>query len=357
MEERELDDLVAFLPPLLQAMERLAFVARHLHPPEVDDLLAAIGQPEVALEAQARRLDGWRAPLAEIRDTLVLAAGETMAAYAGLRAASSDPEPLMAIFRALRHLPRAQAALYPLAPNLGPVSRYFLNPAQREDADLIGRLAAAEPRPDTGVLHHDNAEEPRGGVSIYVPETYNPAVAWPLVVALHGGSGDGRSFLWSWLRDARGRGAILVAPTSIGRTWALSGPDPDTPNLGRVVDQVCDRWNVDPARVLLTGMSDGGTFTYVCGLEAGSPFTHLAPVAAAFHPMLASFADPGRLAGLPIRIVHGVKDWMFPVDMAREAVADLGRAGAEVSYTEIDDLSHTYPREANDEILTWMGVD
>ena len=41
-----------------------------------------------------------------------------------------------------------------------------------------------------------------------------------------------------------------------------------------------------PRRMLLTGMSDGGTFTYVSGLEASSPFTHLAPVAAAFHPML-----------------------------------------------------------------------
>ena len=42
-------------------------------------------------------------------------------------------------------------------------------------------------------------------------------------MALHGGSGNGRGFLWSWLRDARSRGAILVAPTATGHTWALMG--------------------------------------------------------------------------------------------------------------------------------------
>src|ERR1044072_8111114 len=49
----------------------------------------------------------------------------------------------------------------------------------------------------------------RGGFSVYVPEYYTPDRAMPLVMALHGGSGNGRGFLWSWLRDARSLGAIL----------------------------------------------------------------------------------------------------------------------------------------------------
>ena len=71
-----------------------------------------------------------------------------------------------------------------------------------------------------------------------MPEYYTPDRAWPLVMALHGGSGNGRGFLWSWLRDARSRGAILVAPTATGRTWALMGDDADTPNLVRILDVV-----------------------------------------------------------------------------------------------------------------------
>jgi phospholipase/carboxylesterase len=46
-----------------------------------------------------------------------------------------------------------------------------------------------------------------------------------LVVALHGGSGHGRGFLWSWLRDARSFGAILIAPTSSGNSQFDMGAD------------------------------------------------------------------------------------------------------------------------------------
>lgn len=355
MDERAVDDLVAFLPPLLQCLERLAFVARHMDPPHFQAVMDAVGRPEDELAAVRPRLDGWPEALADVRSALAAAAGHAASAFAELRAAPDAPDGLTAVFRALRHLPRAQEALYPLAAGLPPVSRYFLEPGLRADADLARRLGKPPARDDVGVLHFDNAPDSRGGFSAYVPEYYDPDVAWPLVVALHGGSGNGRAFLWSWLRDARGLGAILVAPTAIGRTWAIQGEDPDTPNLARLLAYVRGRWNIDPSRLLLTGMSDGGTFSYVSGLEPASPFTHLAPVSAAFHPMMAAYADRERIAGLPIHIVHGARDWMFPVGMAREARDALAAAGAAVTYVEIDDLSHTYPREANAEILGWLN--
>jgi phospholipase/carboxylesterase len=173
-------------------------------------------------------------------------------------------------------------------------------------------------------------------------------------MALHGGSGNGRGFLWSWLRDTRSHGAILVAPTAVGNTWALLGDDIDTPNLFRILDSVRSRWNVDGQKMLLTGMSDGGTFCYVSGLESASPFTHLAPVSATFHPLMAEMADADRLRGLPIHLVHGRLDWMFPVQVARQTHRLLSAAGADVTYREIDDLSHTYPREMNAPILAWL---
>jgi phospholipase/carboxylesterase len=174
-------------------------------------------------------------------------------------------------------------------------------------------------------------------------------------MALHGGSGNGRGFLWSWLRDARSFGAILVAPTATGRTWALMGDDSDTPNLSRILQTVQSRWNIDPTRLLLTGMSDGGTFCYVTGLERASPFTHLAPVSATFHPLMAATADAERMRGLPIHIAHGKLDWMFPVEVARHTRDALTAAGANVAYREIEDLSHCYPREINAEILRWLN--
>jgi phospholipase/carboxylesterase len=102
-------------------------------------------------------------------------------------------------------------------------------------------------------------------------------------------------------------------------------------------------------------MSDGGTFSYVTGLEGSSPFTHLAPVSATFHPLMAEMADAKRLRGLPVHIVHGQLDWMFPVQMARQTRQLLSAAGANVTYREIEDLSHCYPREINPAILSWLN--
>jgi phospholipase/carboxylesterase len=67
-------------------------------------------------------------------------------------------------------------------------------------------------------------------------------------------------------------------------------------------------------------------------------------------------ADADRLRGLPIHIVHGALDWMFPVQTARLTRDALTAAGADVTYREIDNLSHCYPREMNRPILNWLGV-
>jgi phospholipase/carboxylesterase len=356
LDDAGLDDLVALLPPLLQSLEALAFVGRHLDPPRLAAVMEQVGAPDEALRGLRPRLNAWPERLAGVRGRLDAALDEVLGAFDALRATPVQGEGARGAFRALRGLPRAMEALYPLALGLPPINRFFLEPDARTDADLQLKLVQAQPRDDVGVMHGGGEPGDRGGFSLFVPEYYAPDRDWPVIVALHGGSGNGRAFLWSWLREARTRGAILISPTAIGDTWALSGPDIDTPNLEGILDEVRERWRIDETRLLLTGMSDGGTFTYVSGLEPASPFTHLAPVSAAFHPFLAEMADPERLGGLPIFLTHGARDWMFPIAMAREAHAALEAAGAAVQYREIADLSHTYPREINTEILDWMGV-
>jgi len=354
MSEAVLDDIVAVLPPLLQSLESLGFIARNLNPSQFDQVVEAAGRPDDALRAVRSRLTGWPEQFDNVRVSLQGACDGALAAFEGLRAAEQGSGDLVTVFRALRHFPRAQEALYPLAANLPPVSSFFLNPELRDDPAVLARFA--RPASESGgIVHERNEPGSRGGFSLYVPEYYTPDRQWPLVMALHGGSGNGRGFLWSWLRDARSLGAILVAPTATGSTWALMGEDTDTPNLERILDYVRGRWNIDPARLLLTGMSDGGTFCYVTGLEGSSPFTHLAPVAATFHPLMAEMADGGRLQGLPIHIVHGRLDWMFPVQVARQTRDALTAAGANVTYRELDDLSHCYPREMNGPILDWLN--
>ena len=359
MSEAVVDDIVAVLPPLLQSLEALGFIARHLNPPDFGRVMHAAGTPDQALRTELPRLKQWPDEFTHLRIPLTAASDAALAAFEGLRAVQQGNGDIVAVFRALRHAPRAQEALYPLTAKLPPVSSFFTDPALREDADLAARLARPA-NPDTGIVHDHNEPGSRGGFSLYVPEYYTPDRAWPLVMALHGGSGNGRGFLWSWLRDARSHGAILVAPTATGpapakSTWALTGEDTDSPNLARILDGVRNRYNIDPKRLLLTGMSDGGTFCYVSGLESASSFTHLAPVSATFHPLMAEMADTRRLQGLPIYLIHGQLDWMFPVEVARQTQGLLSAAGADVTYRELEDLSHCYPREMNPAILSWLN--
>lgn len=166
--------------------------------------------------------------------------------------------------------------------------------------------------------------------------------------------GSGRDFLWAWLREARGRRFLLMAPTARGPTWSLMGPDFDGATLRAMTAWVCENWRVKRSSILLTGLSDGATYTMLAGVDADSPFTALAPVSGVLHPNSLAPENIERVAGKRIYLVHGARDWMFPVETARWASEQLLAAGASVVYREIADLSHTYPREENGRILEWF---
>lgn len=345
------------LSRLTATLDTLAAIARGLHLAGSGVPAELIGAQDAALADASRRFRAVSAPadLAGLRDQLSEAADLALGACAELRAAAQKPALTGAAFRGLGLSTRAVEALYPLTAALPEVSRWFLSPAQRGDAGLLKQLRPPG-RPGTGVQHVRNERGTRGGYSVYVPEYLDPATPVPLVMALHGGSGHGRSFLWTWLREARGRGLIVVAPTATGDTWSISDPDTDMAHLDAILAQIRSEWSIDPGRMLLTGISDGGTFTLVSGLTQRSPFTHLAPIAAGFHPILMYISDPDRTRGLPIYLIHGEQDWMFPVAVAREAYALLSSAGAQVSYHEIAHLAHTYPAEHNELIIDWLNA-
>ena len=63
-----------------------------------------------------------------------------------------------------------------------------------------------------GVLHGDNERDAARRLLALRPRVVGRAHAMPLVVALHGGHGHGRDFLWSWLREARARGMLAALP-------------------------------------------------------------------------------------------------------------------------------------------------
>jgi len=50
MSETVVDDIVAVLPPLLQSLEALGFIARHLNPPAFDQLMGSRRHADQALQ-------------------------------------------------------------------------------------------------------------------------------------------------------------------------------------------------------------------------------------------------------------------------------------------------------------------
>ena len=355
-----IDAIGEVMPPLLGTLDRVEWVQRHLYPPLAGQLADELAPRTEALGGPLRALEGltWPADFHFMRDRLVEVSRQTLELVTAFVEAARSPQDPIGLFRALRPFARIQEALYPLAPAFTAVSRWFLELARRADDALVesvrlGAMRDGEPR--VGVLHASNERDARGGFSLYVPEQWDRQTEMPLVVALHGGHGHGRDFLWSWLREGRSRGVLVLAPTSRERTWSImGGPDVDAEGLREMVASVGSRYPVDGTRVLLTGMSDGATYAFLCGLRADMPFTHLAPACGVLHPFLFGNGGLDRARSRPIYLVHGALDWMFPVHSARTAREALLAVGAPLVYREIDDLSHTYPRDENPRILDWL---
>src|SRR6478735_7157354 len=107
MSEAVVDDIVAVLPPLLQTLESLSFVARNLNPAEFGRVMEIAGEPDEALKAARPLLTDWPLNFAHIRVALETASDAALAGYAGLRAVTRGEGDLVSVFRALRHTPRA----------------------------------------------------------------------------------------------------------------------------------------------------------------------------------------------------------------------------------------------------------
>jgi phospholipase/carboxylesterase len=123
-----------------------------------------------------------------------------------------------------------------------------------------------------------------------------------------------------------------------------------------MIDFVGERWRVDGERILLTGLSDGATFSLLEGLAEGAPYTAIAPVSGVLHPLNFASGNLERARDRRIYLVHGARDWMFPIGLAHAARDALQQAGAALEFREIADLSHSYPREENARILDWFDA-
>lgn len=193
----------------------------------------------------------------------------------------------------------------------------------------------------------------RYSYGLWVPESYDPHKAYPLVICLHGAGFTGDMYLDRW-QPRLGERYILACPTLPQGAWWTKEAEA---LVLATMEAVTNRYRVDPDRIFLTGMSNGGIGTYMVGVQYAPLFAGLAPMAGGLdevlYPLLAN------LGHTPVYIIHGSADQIMPVELSRDIVKELKRLGYAVVYREHDRThpmagGHFFPREELPPLINWL---
>ena len=192
-------------------------------------------------------------------------------------------------------------------------------------------------------------------LALSVPLTYHPAKGYGLVVCLHGAGFTGEAYLERW--QARlGEDYVLACPTAPMGAWFTRGAEELVLATIRSVQR---RYHIDPDRIFLTGMSNGGIGAWVIGMHDAPLFAGIAPMASGLDDVLMPFL--ANLRSTPIYIIHGAKDQVMPVELSRTITKELTRLGYPFVYREHDREhpmagGHYFPREELPELVTWFNA-
>jgi predicted esterase len=188
---------------------------------------------------------------------------------------------------------------------------------------------------------------------LYVPQTYDPSSSFALIICLHGAGFSGDSYLERWVPRLK-QGYILACPTiSRGAWWTRQGEELVLGTLRAVRS----RYHIDPDRVFLTGMSNGGTGAWLIGMNHASLFAGVAPMAGGILKVLFPFLD--NLKQTSVYVIHGLHDQVMPVRLSRELVREMKSRNITYVYRE-HKLSHPhagghfFPREELPGLVEWF---
>ena len=191
--------------------------------------------------------------------------------------------------------------------------------------------------------------------TVNLPKDYDRTKTYPLVFFLHGAGERGDDLevacTHGYMRYVREQDKdypfIFVAPQCPG--WDYWGCY--TESLLHFIDYICDTYPVDRDRVILTGLSMGGTGTWMLAMADPDRFAAIVPVCGT-----GIVWNAKRLAGLPIRIYHGDDDPIVPFEESVSMLRELTRAGADVKLTICYGAGHNAWEVAyqDDALIDWM---
>jgi len=156
-------------------------------------------------------------------------------------------------------------------------------------------------------------------VRVHVPASYDPTTPTPVVLNLHGYSGDGlqQQTVSKMLATSDANGFIALHPDGhhSPRGWnagvccgaaATSGTD-DVAWLGSVLDEVESKLCVDTNRVFATGLSNGAFMSHRLACELADRFAAIAPVAG-----VVGIANCNPSRPVAVMQIHGDADPLIP---------------------------------------------
>jgi predicted esterase len=179
---------------------------------------------------------------------------------------------------------------------------------------LLGRMAFRLPSAPTSAplpagRHALPYAEGREAVLV-VPEGLDLNQPVPLLVMFHGAGGDANKVLPHWVRWARARRFLLLAPQSMFPTWdiVIGGHGPDLERLDAALQQVASHFRLDPGHLAFAGFSDGGSYALSVGLSNGDVASHVIALSAGFMNTFTRHGSPR------VFMAHGRSDTQLPFE-------------------------------------------
>jgi len=163
-----------------------------------------------------------------------------------------------------------------------------------------------------------------GGVQrtflLYQPSSYHKGTPIPLVLDFHGLGADapGEQALSGFTPKAEAEGFIVVYPNGLDNAWRTGPASPDVQFTRDLISQLEAVYSIDPKRIYVAGMSNGGGMTNRLGCDLADIIAAIGPVAGAYN--FWKQCQPAR--PIPVIAFHGLTDKVVPYEGAGEGIAE-----------------------------------
>ena len=176
----------------------------------------------------------------------------------------------------------------------------------------------------------------------------------PLIMQLHGAGerGNGQDELarvdihgFSELLKEKDYDCIVAMPQCPENTFWVARVE----SIVRFIEELIEKYDADPDRVYLTGLSMGGYGTWFTAMARPDLFAAIAPVCGG------GMAWNAGVLKMPVWAFHGAEDTVVSPTQSDEMVAALRAIGGDVIYTRVDGVGHDVWENAyREELLLWL---